>query len=188
MPTTPNPPSTLIRALGLLLALTVAYEITLRWSGIQADYSENNLQANLNRIATYRFKPECENLILGSSFSGRLLPEFFASLGMQVENLALDGAGVPMGLEMVDPNKKGLRRLFLEANTLCFRSPQNEQTLREAMENPVFGLGRHFFLFRPGSRPSALSYSWLKKFRESRESGSPGVMPDPEGKIGRAHV
>ena len=173
----PDSPPVLTKALGLLLGLVVAYEATLRLTGVQADYSENNLQANLSRIATYRFEPACENLILGSSLSARLLPEFFANQGMPSKNLALDGAGVPMGLEIVGWQKSGLRRLFLEANSLFFRSPQNEHTIREAMQNPVFAWGQHLFFLRPGSRPSSLLYSWLKKFREDKESGSPGAWP-----------
>jgi len=159
------------------LALMICYEGCLRLAGWQADFAESNLQANLMRIAAYEFEPVPENLILGSSLSGRLLPSFFADRGQRFGNLALDGAGVPMGLELVAARETKPARLFLEANTLFFRSPGNEQTLKEAMANPVFQLGRYFWLLRPGSRPSALLYSWLKKTREEKEAGVRGEPP-----------
>lgn len=178
----------LLAGLGMLLC----FELFLRISGWQAEFAESNLQANLIRIAAYEFEPVPENLILGSSLSGRLLPKFFSRSGQRFGNLALDGAGVPLGLELVAARKEKPARLFLEANTLFFHSPGNETILQEAMANPVFQLARYFWFLRPGSRPSALFYSWLKKLREEKESGVPGKSPSgtvdsaggiPEGEL-----
>jgi hypothetical protein len=174
---------TFFTSAGMLLA----FEVFLRVSGWQAEFAESNLQANLIRIAAYEFEPVPENLILGSSLSGRLLPKFFAQHGQSFGNLALDGAGVPLGLELVTARKEKPARLFLEVNTLFFRSVGNERILTEAMANPVFQLGRYLWLFRPGSRPSAFLYSWLKKVREEKESGVSGEPPsgtaEPAGEI-----
>jgi hypothetical protein len=65
----------------------------------------------------------------------------------------------------------------LEASSLFLRRPGNEQILKQAMANPVFGFGRHLWLFRPGSRPSSLLYAWLKKTRDTMEAGTPGAPP-----------
>jgi hypothetical protein len=78
---------------------------------------------------------------------------------------------------LVAARKEKPARLFLEANTLSFHSPGNELILKEAMANPVFQLGRYLWFFRPGSRPSALLYSRLKKVREEKESGVTGKPP-----------
>ena len=160
-------------ALGMLLA----FEVFLRFLGWRAEFAESNLQANLIRIAAYEFEPVPESVILGSSLSARLLPKFFSRSGQRFGNLALDGAGVPLGLELVAARKEKPARILLEANTLFFRSPGNEMILQEAMANPVFQLGRYLWFFRPGSRPSALLYSWLKKVREEKESGVTGKPP-----------
>lgn len=164
-------------ALVAALSLAGLYEALLRATGAQADYAESNLQANLARISTYFFQPTPENLILGSSLSGRLLPKFFLECGRSFGTLAMDGAGVPMGLELLPAKQEMPQRLFLEANSLFFRSPANEQTLREAIQNPVFRLGEFFYFCRPQSRPSALLYSLLKHAREARESGTSGLPP-----------
>lgn len=174
---------TLPRIFVLLAAMLLLWEAFLRVSGWQAPFAESNLQANLTRISSFAFHPVPPNLILGSSLSGRLLPEFFAENGGQVGNLALDGAGVPLGLDWVRARPQKPARLFLEANTLFFRSPGNEEILRQSMANPVFGLGRFFYFFRPGSRPSAWAYSWLKQIREEKEEGVPGKALGLGGRI-----
>ena len=167
------PKQILIFSTGLLLT----FEIVLRVTGWQAEFAESNMQANLIRIAKYEFHPVPKNLILGSSLSGRLLPEYFSPTNQPLGNMALDGAGVPMGLELVVARREKPERIFLEANTIMFRSLVNEETLREALDNPVFELGRYFFSIRPGSRPSALLYSWLKRIREKKGVGATGQLP-----------
>lgn len=170
-------PNRLQKALILSAGLLLTFETTLRVTGWQADFAESNMQANLIRIAKYEFYPRPKNLILGSSLSGRLLPEYFSPEHQPFGNMALDGAGVPMGLELVASQREKPERLLLEANTLVFRSPANEEILREALANPIFELGRYFFLVRPGSRPSSLLYSWLKKLREEKGGGEIGQPP-----------
>lgn len=169
------------RTFFLLGGMLLIWESLLRSTGWQAEYAESNLQVNLSRMAEFEFHPVPRDLILGSSLSARLLPAFFAGSGRDVKNLSLDGAGVPMGIELVARRQEKPKRLILEANSLFLRSPGNEQILREAMRNPVFELGRHFFFFRPGSRPSALLYSQLKKLREENDVGAKGFSGVQDG-------
>jgi len=166
---------------GVLIGLVLMMEGFLRTTGTQAEYAENNLQANLSRIGQYDFEPPPENLILGSSLSARLLPSLFPAGSGGFGNLALDGAGVPMGLEIVKKRKERPLRIYLEANSIFFRSLHNEQMLRQAISNPIYTMSRFLYCLRPGSRPSALLYAWLKKTREANDKGVSGVPPIPTG-------
>src|ERR1035437_3685683 len=89
--------SILMLAVGIL----AAYVILIRAGGIRAELAESNLQANLIRISRYEHERPAEFVIAGSSIAGRLLPTYFQELGMDVQNLGLDGSSTLFAFEVI---------------------------------------------------------------------------------------
>ena len=90
----------LIVALGV--ALLGGWFGVCRMFGWRARLAENNYQANLIRLETFLHQPAPPSVLVGSSMTGRLLPEYFDGTPLAgVANLGLDGSSPDLGLDVV---------------------------------------------------------------------------------------
>jgi hypothetical protein len=110
-------------------------------------------------------------VIVGSSLSGRLLPEYFREEGLDVANLGLDGSRSCFGLEVLSRRQEHCRVLLIEVNTLFMPKNSNEITLQEAISNPIFQLGAILPLVDPSHRPSSLLYTLFKEKKDFTTGG-----------------
>ncbi len=149
------------------------YFLLVRWTGLQANLAESNLQANLIRISRYLDGPTPGTALVGSSVAGRLLPEYFPA-GLDVRNLGLDGSGPLFGFEILHLRPALPRTMVLDTSTLFRALSSNDETLRREVQTPGFALSRHFPLLRPEYRLSSVIYSRLKG---ARDKGTSRLQP-----------
>ncbi len=161
--------SILMLAVGIL----AAYVILIRAGGIRAELAESNLQANLIRISRYEHERPAEFVIAGSSIAGRLLPTYFQELGMDVQNLGLDGSSPLFAFEVISRRNVMPKEIFVDTSTLFNPVGANNAVLRDAINNPGWIMSSWFLPFQPIYRPSSILYSWFKKKKETHISGIP---------------
>ncbi len=137
--------------------------------GWHARLAENNYQANIIRLETFLDRRAPSVVLVGSSMTGRLLPDYFAgtSLG-EVANLGLDGSSPDLGLDVVLRRKVPSTSVLVEVNTLFKPTSDNDATLRQAMESFSFRLTGWLPFLRAEYRPSSIAYSTLKLWQDRR--------------------
>ncbi len=141
-----------------LAALSVGLLHTRFW---RAELAETNFQSNLIRLQSFFFGAQPKAVLVGSSFSGRLLPSYFE--GTQIAplaNLGLDGSSALMGLEFCAERPPGL--VLVEANTMLVGYNKNEHSLTETVRSFGFRLSKYVPVLRARGRPSSVLYSWMK--------------------------
>lgn len=155
----------------LAALLSSAWLAMTFWAGWRADLAESNLQANLIRITRYLNAESPDIVLVGSSISGRLLPEYFDLSGRQVLNLGLDGSGPLFAFEVLSqaPQPPGL--VLLECDSLFRPLSPNDEILRESMESTTANLSEYIALFRPEVRPITVAYARLKSWRDGMAQG-----------------
>lgn len=164
----------LIVALGV--ALLGGWLGVCRMFGWRARLAENNYQANLIRLETFLHQPAPPAVLVGSSMTGRLLPEYFAGTPLTgVANLGLDGSSPDLGLDVVLRRKNPPAVVLVEVNTLLAQTSGNDATLRLAMESFSFRLAGWLPFLRTELRPSSISYSTLKLWQDRRLAPSPSA-------------
>jgi hypothetical protein len=168
-----------------LLALWTLILLALPW---RAHIAESNYQSNLIRLEHSLLSPTANAALVGSSITGRLLPEYFSQTPWpQIANLGLDGSGPVLGLELLASRSNIPPILVIEANLLMVPEGINDRTLRKSVNGLGFQLARHIPFLRAESRPTSLLYSWLKRRQElssaPREIPSQPAPEIPAGKV-----
>lgn len=162
-----------------LLALSALAVWTLgrRWLP-KAELAETNFQANLIRLQAWMFEPPRSNVLIGSSIGGRLLPGNFAGTPLaSMANLALDGSGPELGLQLVLARSNPPPRVFIEVHRLGKPWNANDEALLGALSEPGFAVAGRISGFRADARPTTLLYAWLKGRHEP--APQPPAQPAP---------
>lgn len=169
----------LIVALGA--ALLGGWFGVCRMFGWRARLAENNYQANLIRLETFLHQPTPPAVLIGSSMTGRLLPEYFDSTPLNgAANLGLDGSSPDLGLDVALRRKDPPALVLVEVNTLLSQTSSNDATLRQAMESFSFRLAGWMPFLRTELRLTSISYSTLKLWQDRRltpSSSAPVALP-----------
>lgn len=165
--------------LGFAVALLALWSLTLLALPWRAHIAESNYQSNLIRLEHSLLSPTANAALVGSSITGRLLPEYFSQTPWpQIANLGLDGSGPVLGLELLASRSNIPPTLVIEANLLMVPEGINDRTLRNAVNGFGFRLARHIPFLRAESRPTSLLYSWLKR-RQEVSSPPREIPPQP---------
>lgn len=180
MPSTPSQPTPATARswwiLGLAGGLFAAWSLVLAVLPWRAHIAESNYHSNLIRLEHALFQPRPHLALVGSSITGRLLPEYFEGTpAPTIANLGLDGSGPLLGLELLAGQSNPPPVVLIEANLLMVPEGPNDRTLRAAVDGFGFTLARHIPLLRADARPTSLVYSWLKRRRDAAS-----VVPPPQ--------
>ena len=117
-------------------------------------------QENVVRVETVVFKSRvAPNLIVGSSLSQCLLPEF---LGDQFDSLALAGIGAPTGIKLLEFQNSKPRRLFVESNYLF--NDLDPELIDYFGSQPMAWLRSWLPLLRQSNQPVTLLFSWYQSW------------------------
>jgi hypothetical protein len=167
--------------LGFALILLGLWSLVLNALPWRAHIAESNYQSNLIRLEHALLNPATPNAALvGSSITGRLLPEYFKDSNLpQIANLGLDGSGPLIGLELLASRSNIPPILLIEANLLMVPEGVNDRTLRNAVDGLGFQLARHAPILRAESRPSSLLYAWLKRRKDRSELDTAAPISSP---------
>jgi len=174
-----------LRIVWLAALLAALFALFVRLIPWRAELAETNFQANLIRLESFLFDPPPHAVVVGSSFTGRLLPDYFQSTPLApVANLGLDGSSPTFGLALT------LRRpppiVLVEENTLLLPWDANDDLLSAATNSVQFRLSRSFPMLRARSRPSSVLYSWLKLRRRGTEGApSESLQFQPQTDVSR---
>lgn len=152
----------------LVAGLLVAWAGLLRSFGWRAHIAESNYQSNLIRLEEALLGKPAPASLVGSSITGRLLPEYFdqTSLG-RIGNLGLDGSGPLLGLELLASRSEVSPVVVIEANLLMVPEGVNDRALRNAVNGLGFKLAGRVPMLRAETRPTSLLYSWLKRRKDA---------------------
>jgi hypothetical protein len=161
-----------------LSALLVAgYAIFARVAPWHAELAETNFQANLIRLQAFLFDPPPRAVLVGSSLSGRLLPDYFDGTQLApLANLGLDGSSPLFGLDLTLTRPPPL--VIIEVNTLLRPGDANDKLLAATIRGFGFRLSRCLPILRARSRPSSMLYTWLKLRRNDAAGIPPDAPPD----------
>jgi len=172
--------SAILTIFGVAIGLSLVWLCFLKTTSIQASYGESNFQANLIRADQFFYGPDKPVVLVGTSITGRLLPEFFKEQGLEVYNLGLDGCTPCTGLELV-LKKPALPKIVLLEVPGFLRVPtENDSQILDAIGGFTFKLGRFLPIVRASSRPSAILYSILKKKNDAHADAGPAAPPKSE--------
>jgi hypothetical protein len=159
-----------VKIVWLALVLTAAFGLFVRLARCHAELAESNFQANLIRLQTFLFGPPPRAIIVGSSFSGRLLPSYFEGTELApLANVGLDGSGPLFGLDLVRTRPPAI--ILVEANTLLRPPNENDAALDAALRSLQFRLSRYLPLLQAQWRPSSMLYDWFKQRQKVGEGG-----------------
>lgn len=161
--------------LGLASLLMAGYAAFVRVVPWHAELAETNFQANLIRLQAFLFDGPPRTVLLGSSLSGRLVPDYFDRTQLApLANLGLDGSSAAFGLDLVVARPPAM--VIIEENTLLRTGDANDTLLAATLHSFGFRLSRHFPVLRAQYRLSSVLYAWLK-LRVDRGRGSIPVTP-----------
>jgi hypothetical protein len=151
----------------------------VEFTGLKADFWETNFYENLERAHLYLHGPHEPVIILGSSLSARLLPQYFAESGCDVGNLGLDGCKGLTGLQLLLQRRDLPEIVLLEENTLFAKPDANDREVVEAINGFDFWLATKIPVLQPQTRPSSIFYSLIKEKRDQRIfiAGPQGTSP-----------
>ena len=157
------------------LALSAALALLVFGFGSGARIAASDLQTNVIRVQS--LDPDGDALVmLGSSISGRLRPEFFELGDRPARVLGLDGSGPPFGATLLDEFGVTPPVLVVEANSLFVQNPGNEAALLDSVRGESSLFARLVPVGRAEARPSAMLYSLVKSMKD-RAAGGP--LPRP---------
>lgn len=174
------------RQAALTLALTAL--LLAAWAGVlralpfRAHLAESNYESNLIRLQHALLGEPAPLALVGSSITGRLLPEYFTDTPVpRIANLGLDGGGPLLGLDLLATRSNVPPVVVIEANLLMVPEGVNDQAMRDAVASPGFRLAEHASFLRAEARPSSLVYAWLKRRKDDRSpapiAASPAATP-----------
>lgn len=158
------------------LALVVVWSLALRFIPFRAHLAESNYESNLIRLQQSLLGPPPPAALVGSSITGRLLPEYFGGTAVShVANLGLDGSGPLLGMELLSGHGPLPPVVVVEANLLMVPEGENDKVLRDAAAGFGFRLAGHAEALRAETRPTSLLYAWLKRRKDERAAVVAGV-------------
>jgi hypothetical protein len=155
--------------------LAIAWLAFLMFTGIHASLGESNFQSNIIRADDYFYGSEKAAVVIGTSITGRLLPEYFEAQGVAVANLGMDGCIPRTGIELVLKKKKLPKIIFVEALGSYREARGNDTEILDFVEGVTFKMSRWLPVLRADTRPSSILYSWMKKKNDARQT--PSVAP-----------
>jgi hypothetical protein len=179
-----------------ILAVTAVilglWQVCLRGFGWEARFAESNYFANRIRMEEYLFRGAApKHVLVGSSLSGRLLPEYFAGTGLSdFATLGLDGSIPLVGLDVLGRRADLPAVVFVETYLVEKDWGANDRLLIEGLASPGTTLARHVPMARASRRPTSLMYSAVKLRKESGgggliETNAPDVRePGPAMEVG----
>jgi hypothetical protein len=190
-PTQTNQPvssSGVFHVLAVAALLSLSWLVFLKLTATRASLAESNFQSNIIRADDYFYGPEKAAAVIGTSITGRLLPEYFQEQDVVVANLGLDGCIPRTGIELALKKKRLPKTIFVES-TGGYREPRgNDTEILGFIEGVTFKLGRWLPLLRADTRPSSMLYSRMKQKNDARQitQGAPAgsseqkkSLPDP---------
>lgn len=165
------------QALAILLTallLAVAWQAVISVGGWRARFGESNYVANRIRLEDYLLLPAAPRRVLvGSSLSGRLLPEFFAGTPLaDFATLGLDGSIPLVGLEALAHRPDLPSTVYVETYLMEKPWSANDQVLVDGLRSPGTELARRVPVTRAANRPSSILYSAVKARRDGRGDGN----------------
>lgn len=162
-----------LRVVMVALALLSGWGLCLRWTGWRAAFGESNYVANRIRLEDYLFRGAApRHVLVGSSLSGRLLPEYFR--GTRLEDfgtLGLDGSIPLVGLEVLGRRVDLPEVVYVETYLMSKDWGVNDRTLLEGLDSAGIELARRVPVTRAASRPTSVLYSAMKLRKERAGSG-----------------
>jgi hypothetical protein len=156
--------------LAVAALFSLAWLVFLKLTAIRASLGESNFQSNIIRADDYFYGSEKTAALIGTSITGRLLPEYFQQQGVAVANLGLDGCIPRTGIELVLKKRKLPQTVFVEARNDLHEPRGNDIEILGFVEGITFKLGRWLPLMRADARPSSIFYSWVKKKNDARQN------------------
>lgn len=182
-----------MKSFGCALIWRLAVFLVL-WMGVmelapflKADFAESNLVSNQIRMQGMQRTPEKGCVILGSSMAARLDPEIITEVsGVPTIQMGLDGGSAKVGLQILNQGGYTPGYLIIEMNALLLKGGANEESLLSQMNEPVFTLAEKLPFVRAQSRPSAVLYNGLKKFKDQRNSAG-GALVETDTLPGKHH-
>lgn len=165
------------QALAILLtslALALGWQAVTAVGGWRARFGESNYIANRIRLEDYLLLPAAPRQVLvGSSLSGRLLPEFFVGTALaDFATLGLDGSIPLVGLEALAHRPDLPSVVFVETYLMEKPWSANDQVLVDGLRSPGTALARRVPVTRAANRPSSILYSAVKARRDRAGAGS----------------
>lgn len=130
-------------------------------------FSATGYSSNIARVHDLEKKEQHGTIMLGSSITGRLLPEFFQEQGLQVTNLGIDGGGAATAVELFLDTDVRTEVLVVETNGLRFRPRPAGEVVLGARSTVGFKLAHQFPVVQPQYRPSAVLYTRLKRWKDT---------------------
>ncbi|HTI68485.1 MAG TPA: hypothetical protein VMF06_00855 [Candidatus Limnocylindria bacterium] len=154
---------------GLAVLLVLGWCGYLALGGGHAQFADNSWQSNQIRIQRYLFPTRCPDAVLiGSSVTGRFLPEYFRETGLpEAANLGLDGSGPLLGSLLVQ-RRNDLPRVVVVESFLADKPwTANDSNLLANATGFSMQLAAALPVLQAENRPSSLLYSWIKRRKES---------------------
>jgi hypothetical protein len=181
-----------LQILGVTAVILGLWQVCLRGFGWEARFAESNYFANRIRMEEYLFRGAApKHVLVGSSLSGRLLPEYFAGTTLSdFATLGLDGSIPLVGLDVLGRRPDLPTVVFVETYLVEKDWGANDRLLIEGLDSPGTTLARHVPMTRASRRPTSLLYSAVKLRKESGgggliETNAPGVWePGPVMEVG----
>ena len=168
-------------ALGVVLialALGFLYAFAVDRLHRKAALAESNFQVNLLRIGEFLYAKQAPDIVMvGSSLTGRLLPDFFKE--HKPLNLSLDGSTVRMGMSIIAAKGEPVRYLLVEENRVNKPDSENELLLSDALKEPQMRAAKWFPFLRAAYRPSSVLYFALKAKVDASAAPAPASNPVP---------
>lgn len=156
------------QALSILLlglAAVAAWSFARPWLP-KAAFAESSGEANRIRLEAWEYEPRRPNVLVGSSFSGRLLPEDFKDSPLDpISNLAFDGSGPEVGLRLLAGQNPPPKNVLLEVHRVSKAWTRRDADLLASRGGPGDWLRRSVPGLRANTRPSTLLFSWVKSHR-----------------------
>lgn len=164
---------TALRILVATVALAVAWQALISVLGWKARFGESNYMANRIRLEEYLLLPAApRHVLVGSSLSGRLLPEFFSGTSLEgFQTLGLDGSIPLVGLEALAYRPDLPSTVFIETYLMEKAWSRNDQLLIDGLASPGMTLAKQVPLTQASRRPSSLLYSAMKARRDGAGAG-----------------
>jgi hypothetical protein len=164
---------TALRILVATVALVVAWQALTSVLGWKARFGESNYMANRIRLEDYLLLPAApRHVLVGSSLSGRLLPEFFSGTSFAgFQTLGLDGSIPLVGLEALSYRPDLPSTVFIETYLMEKAWSRNDQLLIDGLASPGMTLAKKVPVTQASHRPSSILYSAMKARRDGAGAG-----------------
>lgn len=167
---------TIYRPILICLFLLTLYQTLVSGGVLPASDGISVWQTNVIKAERYAYhnQPDVKMVLVGSSLTNRLQPEFFEA---KVINLAMSGRASQTGLEIVKRTKDKPSIVLVEVNDTIDR--KIDAKLIDYVYQPVLHIVRYYVsMFRQEYQPVSIFMSYLKNSKnqngqEDNESANP---------------